>query len=179
MNDGNATITQQARLGQILTFALVQGMIVIAAVMAFITFSQPEPEPPVEPVGVGAYVLPAIVVFMIIMAFAANMIIVPMIRRVAIQRFHGDADAPNELPGNEEPVGAPLARLIGADQAARVVGQACFEGGGTIAAVFMMMDRNPSYLIAVAVALAGIAAQFPSVTKIRHWLENVIQDRRA
>lgn len=171
MLDGSSTISHSVRTGQIITFALVQGIILAAAVLAYLTFSQPEPEPPTQPVGGGAIVLPLIAAFTLITAIAANMIIVPMMRRTAAARFQGEADSGITIPEPDQPTGPAIARLLGADQAARIVGQACLEGAGIFAAVLMLVDRNPMYLIVTAIALGGIAAQFPSSIKLRHWLE--------
>jgi len=178
----STSIARHVRTGQIITFAMVQGMILLTAILVIMQFSEPAADPANdarEPAGWGQYVLPGIVVVWTVTALIASFIVPSMIRNAALNRFHGDPDAPSSVPPPDETLPEPLARLLGADQVARIVTQAIYEGLGTVSAIFLLIDDQLGYLAASAIAVAGIASQFPSKTQIQHWLETALQNQRS
>ncbi|WP_168566155.1 hypothetical protein [Crateriforma spongiae] len=176
------TFSALIRIGQIITFALIQGLILIAAVMTYMTLSSADQREAVaqemaaeerEPAGAGDLVLPGIATAFTAISLAAAFFLPPTIRKAAVQRFRAEQSGGFTVPDGDDPIEGPMRYLSGGDQAARIVTSAIFEGVGVMGSILMMIQGDLLFLIFPAIGIAGIASQFPTLTKVQDWMRQI------
>jgi hypothetical protein len=175
--DSGASIKERVRIGMIITFALVQGLVIMTAIILFV--SQGDAPIPADNAGAmppagGDWVLPGIGLVACIGACFASFFVVTMMKRVATGKFRSEAP-PKTQPLNlasEKALPRPVAQLLGASQTWTIVGQAILEGAAVINVVLMLIDHNYIHLAAIGILIAGIVIQLPTVSKSLTLIEN-------
>lgn len=175
---GPTTIQAQVRTGQIISFALIQGIILVTAVMTYLAFgsapgdAQAEGEVADELAGAdGGFALPLIGAAVTVAAGIAAVVLPRVMRQTAMERFRASGHS-LPLPVAPEAELPPAAtQLLGSWSAATLIGQALLEGPAILNAILMMIDPHVGYLALIAVMLAGIAMLTPTVDKVQRFLE--------
>ncbi|MEM9588973.1 MAG: hypothetical protein AAGA03_16955 [Planctomycetota bacterium] len=167
-------IAGQVRTGQIITFALIQGVIVVTAVMLYLVLANQKASADAdagdaveqvarEPNEGGDLVLPALSLLIGMGAAIAATTIVPALRRTAAARFRTQQQSKLNPAATES--------YLSAWGTSTVIGQAVCEGAAMLCAVLMLVGETLLPLIPIALLLAGIALLCPTESKIRHALE--------
>lgn len=170
-NDENApggSLTEFVRPGQIITFALVQGVLVIAAVMYFFVMDDPvvpNAAPNAMPAGNGDLVLPGIGIVAAIGACAFSFVITKMLRRTIISKYQSTETNPQKVTSQDVSLTPAMRGLMQGSQTCTLVGQAILEGAAVINAILMIVDNNLIHLGLIAVLVVGIVIQVPTVGK--------------
>lgn len=181
--NGHASITirSQVRTGQIISFALVQGVILTTAVLTYLAFGtgagQAEGHAAGGAVsegelgGEGGFLLPLIGLAVAVGCGVAAAVVPKILRGSAVERFRASGGSlPLPTPPEAE-LPPAAARLLGSWTAATLVAQALLEGPAIFNAVLMVIQPHYGYLVLIAVMLAGIAMQTPTVEKVQRFLE--------
>lgn len=179
------TLQQIARTGQIITFALAQGCLVIAVIFWFVN------EKPDKVEAAGVYILIGSLAF--VMCLIAAFFVPAMMRSHFIGVFRDldlirglretsatdrdSAKARDELiqwdPQSRLP--DPVVGLLAGDQTARLVGQACLEGAGVINLVFWLLSASPIHLFFVVINIVGIISMLPTISKLRQMIDRALE----
>ena len=173
-----STLKGYARIGQMITFALTQGIIVIAGVFLFITVREDQEvaAPQVYMmIGAGAFA----------MSLVAGFLVPSLIRSQAMTQFRRAEEVvqmrsssvmgdPNSQLRDEwiqweadKSLPLPLNRLLAANQTSTLVGQAVLEGAAIINLVFFLLNGTFLHLILAAMCIVGILSMVPTVSRLR------------
>ena len=145
----------QIRTVQIITFALMQGVVVFGAVAFFISRDKPKTDGFLVWIALGLAVV-AVVIRSIIGGFLNGALSSGMDRTVW-----------DELPSQKQ-----NSRLIGQFQTKHIVECALLEGAAFLNLIAYIMERNIISIIVAGVLLMLIMISFPGGSKIDHWAEN-------
>lgn len=158
---GDASLNSVARTGQVITFALIQGLVCIGAILLYLTWAGNAPDS--SPLWIAGLGIAAAIVSWIAAAF-----IPATLRRQATRQLQSTA-LQIDLPASDDAtLAAALQRFVAAQQTATLVGQALLEGGAMINLVLMLIDhRIILHLTMVLAAIIGIAFMTPTIDRIR------------
>lgn len=145
----------QIKTLQIITFALIQGVVVFAAVAFFISQGKEQKEGVLVWVALGIAIM-AIVVRTVLGGFLTSAL------RNGLDRTVWD-----ELPEQKKD-----SRLIGQFQTKHIIECALLEGAAFFNLVIYIIERNMISLGVAAVLLMLMAMAFPGGSKVDHWVEN-------
>ena len=181
---GTYSVATAARTGQIITFGLAQGVLLIAAVLTYFAIGNDQQAAPGQPnpgpvlADGGLFGSPDLVMLAIGWSFAAFSFLAAVwlpsrSRQRAIKRFQASQETlPMPLQAHDEL--PPAARsLVQSRMAATLISQALFEGAAITNALLLLLSSHLLHLIPVAVGILGIVAQVPTATKLLDWLEMV------
>ena len=146
---------QQIRTVQIITFALMQGVVVFAAVAWFISKSKEQAD------GVIVWIALAFAVFAVVMRSIIGGFLTGALRN-GLDRTTWD-----ELPSKKQ-----NSRLIGQFQTKHIIECALLEGAALFNVVAYLIERNITSLIVAGVLLFLMAMAFPGGSKIDQWVDN-------
>ena len=168
-----SSLTAHARTGQIITFALAMGLLMMSAVLSYVTLGA-DNTPPVGmlPGAGGDVIIPVIGVLLTIGGCLAAAIIPPMMRRSAAAKIRGYGVPLDQPTGADGAITPQVRELLDKSQAATLVGQAQLEGSATICLVLMLLDGRLLYLGFVLVCLIGIVLLAPTTGKLQETVEN-------
>lgn len=182
---GIYSVATAARTGQIITFALAQGVLLAAGVLTYLAVGndarpaapgQPQPGPAIadggllgSPDGVMLAIGWSIAAF----SFLAAIWLPSFSRRRALKRYQATQESlPMPLQAHDEL--PPAARnLVHSRMTATLMSQALLEGAGMTNAILLVISPHLLHLVPVAIAVCGIVAQLPTTGKLLDWLESV------
>lgn len=181
---GVYSVATAARTGQVITFGLAQGVLLIAAVLTYFAVGndpqaapgQPNPGPVVADdglLGSPDLVMLAIGLSFAALSFLAALWLPSLSRQRAIKRYQAAQESlPLPLQANDEL--PPAARkLVQSRMTATLMSQALFEGAAIANALLLLISPHLLHLIPVAIGVFGIVAQVPTAAKLLDWLESV------
>ena len=176
VGNDDAALAAHARTGQIITFALVQGVIVIGAVMAFLSWQGPANQAPAGAPAVGDdLILLAVGIIMAVGSWIAAIIVPGVIRRNAADQLSESADKAVGRMSIDALPPYSLQKFLGASQSATLVGQAVLEGAAVANLILMFVDGNWIHLLLAVVCVIGIAFQVPTTEKLRTAIESSLR----
>ena len=98
-NVSSQTINGIVRIGQMITFALAQGVLIITAIIYFLVVDEPAAvDPNTPPAGAGDWVLPGIGICAAIGACVIAFVLSGMLRRLAIRKYRSSQTAASSPP---------------------------------------------------------------------------------
>ncbi len=171
---GSDSLIGSARTGQIITFAMAQGLLVMTAILTYMNL---QGGTNTQPVGMwpgpgGDILLPAVGVLMAVGAWVAATIVPARMRRNAASRLKAKGETV-DLPVHADVTITPaVGEFLGASQSATIVGQALLEGAATVNLILMLLDGRLFYLALVAICLIGIVLLTPTAGKLQVHIEN-------
>lgn len=159
-------IDQLIRVNQIITFALANGIVVITAVMGYLSWSNNE--------GAFKFSLSSEDMLFPLIGFvmvAATLPVGFIVKRVIFQQAKEQAarlqDA-SSTAGEEELV--VNNEVMGRIATGTIISQAAAEGGAVANAILMMLGDNFIHLIPIAIALLAVIIQVPTYHRVCSWL---------
>lgn len=174
---GVTSIQAASKTGLIITFALTQGLLVVAGICAYMGLKD-------LPQGVQAFRIDASsflymgIAFGIFFVTAVLAIVVPMMMKAKADHDFKSANEPLPEPLNDDTELPPAAQAaLGAAATRRLISQALLEGGANVSAVFMVIESNLVFAIPVVIAFIGIGLQAPFPFRVRSILENAAMTR--
>ena len=169
---GVLSIQAASRTGLIITFALVQGLLVTAGICGYLGIQNLGP-------GVAALRIDTDSILFLAIGFGIFFIncvlavVLPMVMKSKADMDLANSNEPLPQPledDTELPTAAQTA--LGAAATRRLISQALLEGGAIINAIFMLIESNLVFAIPVAIAVVGIGVQAPLASRVRAMLEN-------
>jgi hypothetical protein len=148
-----ATLAAQARVLQIIVFAMVSGVVIFGGFLIVTGSLQKPPE--------GTLLSYAAVGFSFV-ALVLHVVIPAAIERAAIAN---------------QPVGSGPEALLGVYFTRTIIAAALLEGAAFLTLVAVMIEHQPWILGATAVLIVLMLLQFPSRTRMEHWLESRLMER--
>ncbi|MEL6108810.1 MAG: hypothetical protein AAFU85_22610 [Planctomycetota bacterium] len=174
---GVSSIKVASKTGLIITFALTQGLLVIAGICAFMGLKD-------LPAGAQAFridmssILYLAIGFGVFFVTAVLSIVLPVVMKAKADHDYQSANEPLPEPLNDDTELPPAAQAaLGAAATRRLISQALLEGGANVSAVFMVVESNLIFAIPVIFAFIGIGLQAPFPFRVRAVLENVAMTR--
>ena len=176
------TIASTVRVGQIITFALVQGVIVVAAVMTYLAFGNREVDQQLAdaqdaadffamPSSADDWLLPALGIAVAVGAAVVALVVPNLMRRSGIIDFRATGTSLDVPVDPKQSLPWPASKLMGTYLTSKIVGEAVLEGAAMLNLVLLMLDQSVLHYVPIAALLAGIALQFPTISKAQHFLE--------
>ncbi|QDT09934.1 hypothetical protein [Planctomycetes bacterium K23_9] len=170
---GIAAIKDRVRIGMIITFALVQGVVFATGIMLFLMLNgddgvaagaQPAAA---QPAGAGDLVLPGLGIAIGVGACVAALVVGGMMKRISINHFRAQLSAAGIKQVDHTATQFPpqVDQLINASRARTIVGQAILEGAAMLNVILMFLDDNLIHLVPIGVLIAGIVMLLPTVGK--------------
>lgn len=158
-------IDQLIRVNQIITFALANGIVVITAVMGYLTWSNNDGEFKFAFSG-DDFLFPLIGFVMVGATIPFGLIV----KRVIFQQAREQAARlqPSSSAGDDELVVST--EVMGRIASGTIIGQAAAEGGAVLNAVLMMIGDNFIHLIPIGVAFLAVIVQVPTYGRLCNWL---------
>lgn len=169
---GGERTTQAVRTGQIITFALVQGVVLITAIMTWMVISGAEDGDPIFSITDDSKIMLTVGFVVAVTAMAASYLLNFLSRSSAKAQFGGSGQVWNPREENGGPMPAELQPLVGRFQTRTLIGQAVLEGAAVFNAVLMGVNENLLHLAFIIVLGIGIALQFPTMGKLVRWIED-------
>jgi len=152
------------RTSQIIVAAFVMGVVTFAVVVVFLISGGPAAK--------GSLLTLLAIVFAgaaLVLGFVIPQLITAANRRkIAAGTW---ASSPNQGPVPDSDTG----KLTLTYPAKMMVGAALFEGGCFFALMAYMIERQPLSLVAAAVLLLCLLAQFPTLTRVEAWIEEQLR----
>ncbi|MCM2374389.1 hypothetical protein [Aporhodopirellula aestuarii] len=170
------TLSGLVRVGQIISFAMVTGVITISVVFAMLLLKREEPpHDDVMLVALGGGVF--------VMALGSAFFLWMTLRSAAVTKLHRHPEVAELLSGGaaasqsardawenwdqDEALPPPLRPFLGAMQTSCLVAQAVLEGAAIANLVLALIDGNALHFVFVLFSLVGIAALTPTTGKMR------------
>ncbi|MEM9364949.1 MAG: hypothetical protein AAGD07_03060 [Planctomycetota bacterium] len=176
------TIAQSVLLGQIITFGMAKGIVVITFVLLFASGALSTNEPSSKLWLLGLLMLP--------LGLTAAFLVPKGLQSYGIARFRAFESVQERIAsrnpkdrqawvewGDRERLPLPLATLCRAERQSRLVGQAILDGVGVCNAVFMVISNNPWPLVAIGIIVFGILAITPTQGRLRGYFETALDPR--
>jgi hypothetical protein len=168
-NSGVGSLTSFARTGLIITFAMIQGLVFMGAILLYLSMN-----------GIAANDslnwLPALGVAAAVASWFAAGGITTVMRRQAVFQLR-PAHSVIRIPERDDaPLSTAAKQFVSRQQTASLVGQALLEGGAMINLILMLIDHSLLlHLVMAVVAIVGIGMLAPTADKLRRSLENAAQ----
>lgn len=150
----------RVRQAQIITFALIQGVLLFGVIALFLNQAQLNGQPDI---------LTWIAVGFAAIALMNHLLIPSLIVRAQLSALSAQ-DVKNGIDQNN------LNTLSGIFLSQHIVACAIPEGAAMFGIVAYLVEHNWYSLAAAGVMLLLIAARFPTETSIRYWIENRIRE---
>ncbi len=168
-SDSHVNLKGLVRTSQIIAFALIQGVVFITAIMAYLTLLSSDGGPanaaPANPPADDNMVMVVIGVVACFAGCFASFIVNRLLKGMAIRQFSSSGEEV-ELPVDETvTMTAEVSSLLTSSQTRMIIGMALVEGAAVINAVLMMLDESMIHLVMVAICLVAMAVQFPTLQK--------------
>lgn len=168
-SDNQVNLKGLVRTSQIIAFALIQAVVFITAIMAYLTLLSSDGGPanaaPANPPADDSLVMVVIGVVACFVGCIASFVANRLLKGMAIRQFSSSGEEV-ELPVDETvTMTAEISRLLTTSQTRMIIGMALVEGAAVINAVMMMLDENMIHLVMVAICLVAMAVQFPTLQK--------------
>lgn len=160
-------LNQHVRVGMIITFALVQGVIIIAAIFWLMSDGDAEQAAADRRVAEGSIDQVMFIVGLVATSVSAILafVMVKTMRAAAITKFRASGET-IELPIRADTkLQGSAAALLSASYAWTLVGQALLEGAAVMNLVLMYLDGNMLHLGLAAIGLIGIVMLTPTMGK--------------
>lgn len=175
------SLSEFIRPGMIITFALAQGVLIITAILYFFVMDGPASANPVgpnaPPAGNGDLVLPGIGIAAAVGACVIAFVLRKMLRQTSINKYRATETNPQPLTSQDASLTSAMRQLMQDSQTGTLIGQAILEGAAVMNAILMMIDNHPIHLAPIAILLAGIVIQLPTVSKKRQLAKEATDDR--
>ncbi len=170
------SLVAHVRTGQIITFALVQGVVLIGAVMAYLALDAPaNPVPPGATPAGEDFILPAIGIAVAVSCWIAALIVSSVMRRKAADQL-SESGEKVDLPYRADALlTASIREFLAASQTATIVGQAACEGAAVANLILMLVDGNWIHLPFAVICVIGIAVQVPTTGKLQNAIEVAVR----
>ncbi|MGB7346137.1 MAG: hypothetical protein WBD20_18105 [Pirellulaceae bacterium] len=186
--DANPSIKGVARVGMIITLAMVQGIVVITAIILYLTIDNDKLDPngaaqprvAAEPTD---WLMPGLGLLFGLIACVAAFVVTRVMKSIAMNKFrqhnslhstpHSDIPR-SDIPRSGIQSTPQVTQLLGALQTKTIVGQVILEGAAVINAVFMMIDGNLIHLAVIGILIAGILFQLPTVSKYQAMIDEAV-----
>lgn len=161
VSSNSTNVRRAVRQGQIITFAMVQGVVVIAVLFAFMARdTKPDDD----------MLMPVIGIAVAIVALGIATVIPMLIIRGAIENYRGSADEPNS-PSIDTELGPAVSTLVARRQTATLVSQAALDGAATANLVLMLLDGHLLlHGVITGVLIVGIVLQVPTTGKVHAFI---------
>jgi len=188
------TIRSAVFVGQIITFALAKGTLIVAAVAAYLVFfgdfgggrlgtggggdgaaGGALADGPTEAGLAIGQVLPLLGISLFAGGVVAAVWIPGLIRNQAVLRFRqsGETFAHPLTEQTPVPPGTPIGDLVAGLMTATLASQGILEGVAFINSIFLILTGQWLLMIPVIVALFGIVTQVPTVGQVMDRLESI------
>lgn len=149
------TISASARIGQIITFALVQGVVLFAGVAVYLVHSGEADDALVADPN---WTLPLIGLGLALIAIVASWIVSGQLLQAALRNF--------EARGGGDPLS-----LLGGYRSSIIVAQAILEGAAMANGVLMILDRSLFHLPVIGVLILALVVRTPTAARTRAFLD--------
>jgi hypothetical protein len=178
--NGTVTIKSVVRTGQIITFALAKGLVLIA--IAAILLSGKQGEPANGPGDRGdqqgvmadsGAILPIVGFAAFVLAAVAGFVVPGFIRASAIHDFQQSGQRLPSTIDVDAPLTQEAGQLMSRLMVSTLIGQAIFEGAGMLNLVLLMLTNQWYLLIPAIFAVFAIVAQCPSQANVLDRLERL------
>ena len=151
-SDDDSRIVQVVRIMQIIAVALLFGMLSFLGIVLFLRFSgNPAPAPSLP-------IVSLVSLAMLLTTTPVAFVLPGVLTRNGVRQI---AAQQNPDPG----------QLLGLRQTTFILGLALMEGTGFTALVAMLLEFHPIAIAVLAVAFVLMVVQFPTVARVRSWLE--------
>ncbi|TWU07850.1 M48 family metalloprotease [Stieleria varia] len=177
--DGGESLTNlkhiiqgNSRTGMIITFALIQGIVIVSAIMVFMVFSRRQPGDSLLGLDSDSMIWIVLGGGIALVSIIATVVLRAVFRSIAYGEFRGANVDPEVMRETNASVPQAVPKLIGAFQTRTIIGQAILEGAAMINAVLMFVNDNLLHVIPIVVLVVGVGLQVPTPGKIRDWIEN-------
>ncbi|TWU27145.1 hypothetical protein Pla52o_10090 [Novipirellula galeiformis] len=169
---GQTNLSGLVRTGQIIAFALLQGVLFITAIFAYLTFvsggngehgaaagnaAMPEND--------GDWVFLLIGIVACFAGCFASFVVNRLMKQMAIRQFVASGSEVAVPVAETVTITPEISQLLAASQTQTIIGLAIVEGAAVINVVLMMLDENMLHLVMVAFCLVAMAVQFPTLRK--------------
>lgn len=175
------SLSEFVRPGQIITFALVQGVLVITAILFLFIKGEAAAVNPAAPnaptAGGGDLVLPGIGIVAAVGACVIAFALRTMLRRTSINKYRKTETKPQEIASQDASLTPAMRQLMKDSQVGTLIGQVILEGAAVMNAILMVVDDNIIHLVPIAILVAGIVIQLPTVGKKRQLAKTATDDR--
>ena len=159
------TIHGVVRTGQVVTFALIVGIVFISVTLLVLTLSENRQADP-------SIMLPAIGATVGVVTWIVALVLPEMLRSQAGSKLAARVDPLDRQAANDETLEPSLREFATTQNSATLIGQAVLEGGAVTNLILMFMDGwLVLHLSFAAAATIGIASMTPTTTKLRHAIE--------
>jgi hypothetical protein len=168
----SGTIKTTSATGTLITFALISGVVMISAVMTFMILSNPPEDQSLLRVDGDAMLFLGIGYVAFLGGALAAVILRSQLKGRAIEKLRASHEPlPRPLEG-DSPLPQSGQSFLGEVATFTLIGQAVLEGPAIINAIFMLMENNFAHAIPIVIAILWIAAQIPTVDKIKMMMED-------
>ena len=148
------------RHAQIITFALIQGVMLVAVIGLFLNQAQLNGKPEI---------LTWIAVGFAVLALLSHLVVPTRVIRAKLSVLSNQ-----DLKNRSEQENVSL--VAGFFQTLHIIACAILEGAAMFCAIAYLVEQSWYSIAAAAVMLLLIAARFPSTSGIRYWVENRIRE---
>ncbi|MCC9602818.1 hypothetical protein LOC67_19885 [Stieleria sp. JC731] len=171
------SISQTAKTGLVITFALINGVVVVAGILSYLSLGDFPEDLPLIRFGQDEWLFLAIGGLATLLTIPVAIVLPKIMKGQAAERLRStDLDFPQPIDTNATlpPEGR---HFLGAFQSSTLIGQALFEGPAMLNAVFVFIDHNFAHLFFVAVGIAGIVLLAPTPQKLINAIEDANRPR--
>lgn len=150
------------RTGQVITFALIIGIALTAAIMFVLTVGEDSPTD-------SSFLLPAVGASAGMVSWLVALVLPDRLRRQAGSKLASNVD---RQVVDDDAREQSQKEFAVAQNRSTLIGQAVLEGGAMINLVLMFLDHwLVIHLSFAAAAIIGIASMTPTATRLRHAME--------
>lgn len=153
------------RREQIITFALIQSVVFITAIMAYLAFWSGDWGPANAAPSDDDTVLVAIGAAVCFGGCFASFVVNRLMRAAAIQQFVSAGEEVEVSVQESMAISSRIRELLAASQTRTIVCLALVEGAAVINAMLMMLDANLTHLVMIAFCFVAMVLQFPTLQK--------------
>ncbi len=162
----NTSLLQHVRTGQLLTFSMIVGVIVMVGILTMVVRNPDNAKPDNAKkffleIGLGAGCVACI----------ASYAVSTFQHRRALASFREQCGSEDAVVSDDELLAPAVTQFLANIFAATLAGQAVLEGAAVINVVLMVIDGNLLHLAVVAVMIVGMAMYTPTVARRRALIE--------
>ena len=176
-SSGPETIAAAARIGQIISMALISGICFISGILLFIGIDD-FAEAKFLTVDDDSMLFLGIGFVVAFGSFVGGYVLRNSGLQVALRDWvRNTPDV--ELPISPDTTIPNGKRLLGGFATANITGAAIMESGAVINAVFLLINEHLLHLIPIGLAIFGILLLLPTTSKYQHLIEDAIQNNAS